>query len=85
MSTIATSLTEAQFCEHVYPHLSTAKRGYECRIALFKVFNFILYKLHTGCQWASLPMDPDPNDAEKKNSVMTRFTIIFASGAAMGA
>lgn len=85
MSTIATSLTEAHFHRHVYPHLSTAKRGYECKIPLFKVFNYILHKLHTGCQWASLPMDPDPNDAEKKNSVMTQFIITFASGAAMGA
>jgi len=67
MSTIPTSLTEAQFKEHVYPHLSTAKRGYECKIPLFKVFNYILYKLHTGCQWASLRIDPDSEDAEKKS------------------
>ena len=51
----------------MYPYLSTAKRGYECKIPLFKVFNYILYKLHTGCQWASLPIDPDPNDTEKKS------------------
>ncbi len=67
MSTIRTSLTEAEFKKHVYPYLSTAKRGYECRIPLFKVFNHILYKLHTGCQWACLPIDLDPNDAEKKS------------------
>ena len=67
MSTIQTSLTEAQFEEYIRPHLNTAKRGYVCKVPLFKVFNYILYKLHTGCQWASLPIDPDPGDAEKKS------------------
>lgn len=67
MSTIKTSLTEAEFKAHVYPHLNTAKRGYECKVPLFKVFNYILYKLHTGCQWASLPIEFDLNDAEKKS------------------
>jgi transposase len=67
MSTIRTSLTEGQFEEYVRPHLSTAKRGYVCKVPLFKVFNYILYKLHTGCQWAGLPLEPDPDDAEKKS------------------
>ena len=83
MSTIPTSLTEKQFNDHVNPYLSKAKRGYVCKIALYKVFNYILYRLHTGCQWRQLPIAPDPNDPEKKKSVMTRFTTIFASGAAM--
>jgi transposase len=33
---------------------------------LFKIFNYILYWLHTGCQWHELPIDPDPHDPEKK-------------------
>ena len=66
MSTISVSLTEAQFKEHVYPYLNRAKRGYECKIPLFKVFNYILYKLHTGCQWARLPIEADPKAADKK-------------------
>ena len=66
MSTIPTSVTEEQFEKHIYPCLNTAKRGYECKIPLYKVFNYILYRLHTGCQWAMLPVDPDPNDPEKK-------------------
>jgi transposase len=85
MSTIATSLTEEQFNEHILPYLSTAKRGYVCKIPLYKVFNYILYRLHTGCQWDRLPIDPDPEQPEKKKSVTTRFTITFASGAAMAA
>jgi hypothetical protein len=85
MSTIPVSLTETQFNEHVYPHLNTAKRGYECKIPLYKVFNHILYHLHTGCQWERLPIDPDPNEPEKKKSAIMPFTIIFASGAGMAA
>jgi len=81
MSTIPTSLTEEQFNEHVRPCLNTAKRGYECTIPLYKVFNYILYRFYSGCQWASLPLDPDPDDPEKKKSVTTPFIIIFANGA----
>ena len=85
MSTIPTSLTENQFDEHVLPYLSVAKRGYVCQIPLYKVFNYILYRLHTGCQWEQLPIEPDPNDSEKKNSAITRSITTFASGAAMAA
>ena len=83
MSTIPTSLTKEQFEKHIRPHLSTAKRGYECRIPLYKVFNYILYRLHVGCPWYKLPIDPKPNDPEKKNSAISPFTIIFASGVMM--
>jgi hypothetical protein len=46
--------------------LSTAKRGYVCKIALVKVFNYILYRLHTGCQWTELPIASSVKDPEKK-------------------
>ena len=85
MSTIPVSLTEMQFNEHVRPFLNTAKRGYECSILLHKVFNYILYRLHTGCQWERLPIDPDPSDSEKKKSATTPFITIFVSGAGMAA
>ena len=66
MSTIPISLTEKQFDEHVRPYISTAKRGFECQISLYKVFNYILYRLHTGCQWYQLPIVSEVNDPEKK-------------------
>jgi transposase len=66
MSTIPTSVTEDQFNEHIRPYLSTAKRGYECKIPLYKVFNYVLYRLHTGCPWERLPIDPDPRRSRKK-------------------
>lgn len=83
MSTIPTSVTEEQFMLHIYPHLNTAKRGYECKIPLYKVFNYMLHHLHTGCQWDRLPIKPDAVHPEKGKSVLTRCIIIIASGAAM--
>ena len=83
MSTIPTSLTEKQFNQHVRPFISTAKRGYDCQIPLHKVFNYILYRLHTGCQWHQLPIERDKAHPEKKKSVMTLFTTISANGAGM--
>jgi len=66
MSTIPTSLTEKQFEEHIRPYITVAKRGYECQIPLHKVFNYILYRLHTGCQWHRLPIENDPELPRKK-------------------
>jgi transposase len=66
MSAIPTSVTEEQFEQHIRPYLSTAQRGYECKIALYKVFNYILYRLHTGCQWAQLPIANAQHPPEKK-------------------
>jgi len=80
MSTIPTSLTENQFNQHVRPFISTAKRGFECQIPLYKVFNYILYRFHTGCQWNQLPIGSEVEHPEKKKSAMMRFTIIFENG-----
>jgi transposase len=66
MSTIPTKITKAAFDCHIRPHLSTARRGFECKIPLFKVFNYILYWLHTGCQWEQLPIAPDAKAPDKK-------------------
>ena len=85
MSAIPTSVTEEQFNAHILPYLNTAKRGSVCQIPLVKVFNYILYRLHTGCQWNELPNAPDPNDATKKKSVGRRCTTTSASGAPTGA
>ena len=66
MSTIPVSLTEKQFDEHIRPYISTAKRGFESKISLFKIFNYILYRLHTGCQWYQLPIVAEPGNPDKK-------------------
>ncbi len=85
MSTIPVSLTQDQFQTNVMPYLSVAKRGYVCSIPLYKVFNYILYRLHTGCQWHRLPIDPHPDDPTKKRSVGRRCITTSASGAATAA
>lgn len=66
MNHIPTHLSPAQFAEHIEPHLSKAKRGYVSKIPLYKIFNYILYVLYTGCQWAQVPIDPDPEDPTRK-------------------
>ena len=66
MSTIPTSLTEKQFDEHIRPYVSVAKRGFESKIPLYKMFNYVLRKLYLGCQWKELPIDPDLDNPEKK-------------------
>ncbi|WP_218054608.1 transposase [Legionella massiliensis] len=33
------------------------KRGPRPKIALYKIFNYILYIIHTGCQWYKLPIE----------------------------
>ena len=62
MSTIPVALSEEQFTTHIKPHLSVAKRGYESEQPLFKIFNLVLYVLHTGCQWPETPVPKDAND-----------------------
>lgn len=68
MSTIPTSVTQKQFEKHIRPYLVTAKRGYECKISLHKVFNYILYHLHTGCQWSQIPIQEDCATRKKEIS-----------------
>jgi transposase len=46
--------------------VSKAKRGYESKIPLYKIFNHILYRLHTGCQWKQLPILNHPQHPDKK-------------------
>jgi hypothetical protein len=82
MSKIPTELTEKQFTEHIRPHLSQPRRGFVCQVPLYQVFNYILYWLHTGCQWHELPLAPQPG-SEKKKSVTVRFFITFPNGVTM--
>jgi hypothetical protein len=69
ISSIPISLTEEQFNEHINPYLSKAKRGYVCSIPLYKIFNYILYRLHTGCQWERIPIEADPRDFQKREQL----------------
>ena len=58
---IQTKVTKPQFHQYIEPHLSKAKRGYVSKQPLYKIFNHVLYKLHTGCQWEELPIERNEN------------------------
>ena len=59
MATIPTEATEQQFDQYFRPYLSTAERGFESEQPLYKIFNYILYKLYTSCPWPALPIEKD--------------------------
>ena len=56
---IPVELTESQFNEFFLEHIKLGGRGPKIKIPLFKLFNYILYVLHTGCQWHKLPIEKD--------------------------
>ena len=56
---IPVRLIEKDFNEFVLPHLTVNSRGPQKKISSFKIFNYILKLLHTGCQWYNLPIDAD--------------------------
>ncbi|KKB96170.1 hypothetical protein SZ25_00726 [Candidatus Arcanobacter lacustris] len=56
---IPTKLTEVQFNEFVLPHLKKGARGPEKKVSFYKLFNYILKLMHTGCQWYNLPIEKD--------------------------
>ncbi len=85
MGTIPRSVTDAEFELHIRPYRSQAKRGYVSKIPLVKIFNYILYQLYTGCQWAPLPIDTSADSAPQKKLAGARSTITFASEAMMAA
>lgn len=57
MNTIPISVTAEQFETQILTYLSVAKRSYVSKIPLYKIFNYILYRLRTGCQWAVAPIE----------------------------
>ena len=40
----------------IVPHLSVGKRGPEPQASAAEIFQAILYRLKTGCQWRRLPV-----------------------------
>ena len=56
---IPTELSENDFNEFIFPHITSGRRGPKPKISYFKMFNYFLYLMHTGCQWYKLPIDND--------------------------
>jgi hypothetical protein len=53
---IPVQLSEKEFNQFVLPYLEKGSRGPEKKISYFKIFNYILKLMHTGCQWYNLPI-----------------------------
>jgi len=51
---LPTKVSQPEFNNHIKPYLSKAKRGKETKVSYYKIFNYILYILHTGMQWDEL-------------------------------
>lgn len=58
---IPVKLTEDQFNEFILDFLPKRACGPEYKISKFKIFNYILHFLYTGCQWKMIPISPDKN------------------------
>jgi len=56
---IPTSLKEDEFNEFVLPHLTTGSRGPSTKLPFYRIFNYILKLMHTGCQWEEIPIEKD--------------------------
>ena len=57
---LPTKVSEKEFNKYFRPFLSLPLRSRHPKLPLWKVFNYILYQLHTGCQWQELPIQSDP-------------------------
>ena len=47
-------VSQKDFNKYIAPYLSQGKRGPKTKISYYKIFNYILYVLHTGIQWDEL-------------------------------
>src|SRR5437762_7591875 len=59
---IPVQLSAPEFEKFIFPHLSMPKRGPRCKLGYHRVFNLILWVLHTGMQWKCLPVPTDAHD-----------------------
>jgi hypothetical protein len=51
---LPTKVSQKEFNQFVKPYLSKGERGPSPKISYYKIFNYILYVLHTGIQWNKL-------------------------------
>lgn len=47
-------VSQKDFNKYIKPYLSKGTRGRKPKISYYKIFNYILYVLHTGSQWKEL-------------------------------
>ena len=51
---IPTKVSRKDFNRYIAPYLKRPKKGPPPKLSLYKIFNYILYVLHTGIQWHQL-------------------------------
>lgn len=56
---IPVELTEAQYNEHFAKYIHPGQRGPKIKIPMWRLLNYILFLLHTGCQWHKIPIKKD--------------------------
>jgi len=49
-------VSQKDFNRYIKPYLRKPVKGPDTKISYYKIFNYILYVLHTGCQWENLPI-----------------------------
>jgi transposase len=54
---IPTQVSRKDFNRYIKPHLKRPKTGPKPKLSLYKIFNYILYVLHTGMQWHQLKIN----------------------------
>src|SRR5437870_7705014 len=69
---IPVQLSAPEFIAFILPHLSMPKRGPQCKLGYYRVFNLILWVLYTGMQWKYLPV---PTDAYGKPAI--HYTTVY--------
>lgn len=59
-------LSEKEFKKFFLPFLSLPRRSRNPKIPLWKIFNYILYQMDTGCQWEKIgiKIDSETNKPE---------------------
>jgi hypothetical protein len=55
-NTLPVKVTRKEFNTHIKKYLTKSKRGVKPNTSYFKIFNYILYMLHTGIPWYQLPV-----------------------------
>lgn len=51
---IPTAVSRKDFNRYINSHLKRPTKGPKPKLSLYKIFNYILYVLHTGIQWGQL-------------------------------
>ena len=59
---IPVALSEKEFNEFILPHLNKGSRGPGKKISFYKLFNYILKLMHTGCQWKNIPIEKEGSE-----------------------